>query len=84
VIAGALPLGLAEETDFASEAGQLARGERLVLLSDGVPEARNGKGELLGFERARELSRGSAAEIAEAAQRFGQDDDITVLTLSLA
>lgn len=39
-------------------------------------------GELLGFERAAILSTRPAESIAHAAQDFGQEDDITVLTLS--
>ena len=55
-----------------------------MLLSDGVPEARSQAGELYGFERLSSLTRIPAQEIAEAAQRFGQEDDITVLTLAFA
>ena len=55
-----------------------------MLLSDGVPEARSQAGELYGFERLSSLTRMPAQEIAEAAQRFGQEDDITVLTLAFA
>ena len=58
-------------------------GDRLLLFSDGVIEARDRQGKLLGFERARELTRLSAAQIVQAAQSFGQEDDITVLTLDL-
>lgn len=47
-------------------------------------EARNPQGELFGFERTREISTQSADAIATAAQRFGQEDDVTVLTLSFA
>ena len=56
----------------------------MTFLSDGVVEARNASGELFGFERARTISRQSAKDIAAAAQAFGQDDDITVLTLQYA
>jgi phosphoserine phosphatase RsbU/P len=41
-------------------------------------------GELFGFERARAISTATAQDIAHAAQHFGQEDDITVLTLSFA
>ncbi|HZZ40863.1 MAG TPA: hypothetical protein VFE06_17130 [Acidobacteriaceae bacterium] len=44
-------------------------------------EARNDSGELFGFDRTRQISLLSADEIAETAQAFGQQDDITVLTL---
>jgi sigma-B regulation protein RsbU (phosphoserine phosphatase) len=63
---------------------QRAPGDALTFLSDGVVEARNAAGELFGFDRAQEISKQSAAQIAEAAARFGQEDDITVLTIALA
>jgi len=63
--------------------GTLHPGERIVLLSDGVPEAQDASGRLFGFDRLPELALQPAAEIAEAARRFGQEDDITVLTLAL-
>jgi hypothetical protein len=37
-----------------------------------------------GFEKLVELTRLGAAGIADAAQQFGQEDDITVLSLALA
>jgi hypothetical protein len=54
---------------------------RLTLMTDGVIEAMTPSGELLGFDRAARLSNRPAEEIARAAQAFGQEDDITVLTL---
>jgi serine phosphatase RsbU (regulator of sigma subunit) len=56
--------------------------DRILWISDGVVEARNGKRDLLGFERVQELATRSASEIARAAQQFGQDDDITVLSIT--
>jgi hypothetical protein len=53
-----------------------------VLISDIVVEARSKKGELYGFDRVSTLTLNSAQEIAAPAQAFGQDDDITVLTLA--
>jgi hypothetical protein len=41
-------------------------------------------GELFGFERTAVLSAQSAEQIAQAAAQFGQEDDITVLTISRA
>jgi hypothetical protein len=79
----ALPLGLIAEQTYDLVRGSLAPGERLVLLSDGVPEARSSTGELYGFERLSVLTAESAQEIASTAQRFGQEDDITVLTLAI-
>jgi GAF domain-containing protein len=80
----ALPLGLVPDQVYASVQGKLASSDRLVLLSDGVLEARSPDGELYGFDRLPSLTLGSAHQIADTAQRFGQEDDITVLTLSLA
>jgi serine phosphatase RsbU (regulator of sigma subunit) len=50
-------------------------------LSDGLPEAQNEKGELLGFESSRALSQLDAEAIAQAAIAFGQKDDITVVVI---
>ncbi len=77
----ALPLGLAPEQTYENTLGQLPPGHRLVLMSDGIPEARAKDGTLYGFDRLTHLTQLSAEDIAEAAQRFGQEDDITVLTL---
>jgi sigma-B regulation protein RsbU (phosphoserine phosphatase) len=78
-----LPLGITTTT-FDEHEIQLAPGDTLTFLSDGVVEARNARGELFGFDRTQKISRQSAADIAAAAQRFGQEDDITVLTLFFA
>ena len=77
-----LPLGLHPGASYPQSVFRFAAGSRLTLLTDGVVEARNRSGELFGFERAARLSTRSAAEMARAAEAFGQDDDITVLTLT--
>ena len=41
----------------------------------------NENGALFGFERARAMSSASASEVVEAAVKFGQSDDITVVTI---
>lgn len=79
-----LPLGIAANVEYAETTLQLAPCDTLTLLSDGVVEAKNLKGELFGFERAAQLSAQDAKSIARAAQHFGQEDDITVLTLTFA
>jgi serine phosphatase RsbU (regulator of sigma subunit) len=76
-----LPLGLFAAAEYSETALQLAPGESLTLLSDGVVEAMNADHQLFGFERTRALSTQSAEAIAAAAQAFGQEDDITVLTI---
>ncbi len=78
------PLGVAPDSKYIDSTFALAQGERLTL-SDGVVEARNARGEpSSASERTAALSGESADQIASAAQQFGQDDDITVLTLTLA
>ncbi len=74
-----LPLGLAEESKYAESHFQLRAGEQLTLLTDGVPEARNVRGDLFGFEKTAAISSDSAESIAETARVFGQHDDVTVV-----
>lgn len=76
-----LPLGITPEAFYEESRFTLAAGDRLTMISDGVLEARNPAGELLGFDRTRSLSTQDAAYICQAAKEFGQEDDITVLTL---
>jgi sigma-B regulation protein RsbU (phosphoserine phosphatase) len=77
-----LPLGIVPATEYAETMLWLAPGETLMFLSDGVAEARNPAGELFGFERTRQCSNQPAEVIAAAAQQFGQEDDITVLSVT--
>ncbi len=79
-----LPLGLSAESTYAESTFELAPNTQLTLLTDGVLEARSKTGELFGFERAAAISAEAAEEIARAAEEFGQQDDITVLTLHCA
>jgi len=59
----------------------VVRGERFTFISDGVVEAENAQRELFGFNRTRDISMKAALEIAEAAKGWGQNDDITVVTV---
>jgi hypothetical protein len=77
-----LPLGLAADTSYPESVFQLAQGEQLTLLSDGVVEARDKTGVLFGFDRTAAITSQSADQIAHAAELFGQEDDITALTLA--
>lgn len=78
-----LPLGIAENQSYELVYGRLNDDERIMLLSDGVPEARSKSGELYGFDRLRQLTRLAAGEVANTARTFGQEDDITVLTIAM-
>jgi Stage II sporulation protein E (SpoIIE) len=81
---GALPLGLDPDTTCERVHFHLAVGDKLTLYTDGLLEARNPGGELFGFERMRALmaTRPDATQATNAAVAFGQDDDITVITLT--
>jgi len=77
------PLGiiadvLYESTTLSSGAGAI------TFFSDGVVEATNGSGELLGFDRLAGLSVKPAREIAKEAELWGQEDDITVVQVAYA
>ena len=76
-----LPLGLIAEPDYAEIVVTLRPGDELTFVSDGVVEARNASGEIYGFDRMRSLSTQPAARIAETARAFGQEDDISVITI---
>jgi phosphoserine phosphatase RsbU/P len=80
-VPGALPLGIAPFQSYEVCRFIFEPGSHLMFFSDGVLEAQNAQGELLGFDRVRELSRLSAREIADAASAFGQEDDITVVVI---
>ncbi len=77
-----LPLGLEVAATYSESILELGLDEEITLMTDGVVEARNAAGELFGFDRAAEMVGISAAEIAGAAEAFGQEDDITVLRLT--
>jgi len=77
-----LPLGLTPEACYSEITFQLSPNDRLTFVSDGVVEATNERRELFGFHRTQAISTQSASTIAEAAKQFGQNDDITVLTLT--
>jgi hypothetical protein len=79
-----MPLGLPSESSYAETTLRLPPGASLTLLTDGVIEARNSVGELFGFDRTAAIATQDARQIAHAAKQFGQDDDITVLTLAFA
>lgn len=75
-----LPLGISAEAAYTET--EITTDAVVTFVSDGVVEARDTKGELLGFERMAALTKKRAEEIADAAQRWGQEDDITVLRVA--
>ena len=88
-----LPLGLIPGTDYHQAASRLARGDLLILYTDGINEAQNEAGDQLGLEcllsTARSLPVSSATAAGEALMtavtRFRGNalpqDDATVVAL---
>lgn len=77
-----LPRGLDGEVRYSEITFLLDPGSFCTLVTDGVVEATSPSGELYGFERTQAVSNQPAHAIAEAARQFGQEDDITVLSVS--
>jgi Stage II sporulation protein E (SpoIIE) len=83
-VTGALPLGISTSTVYDELTFRLQEDETLTLYTDGIIEARNSKGELYGFDRLSALlaTRPDVGKIVDAAEAFGQDDDITALSIT--
>lgn len=86
-----LPLSITTDVDFrdAIERCPIERGDRVMLISDGVVEARNPSQEYFGVQRleqALDESKGQATAIERIAERLAgfcrgapQDDDISLV-----
>jgi serine phosphatase RsbU (regulator of sigma subunit) len=91
--ATSLPVGLVPGATFPLLHRDLAPGDRIVLYSDGVTEAQNGKGEFFGRQRLRKAiqraANASCAELHAAIQQAivaftagaEQGDDMTLLVV---
>lgn len=79
-----LPLGLIGYSDYTEQTLVLQPGDQLSVYTDGLLEATSPSGELFGFDRMNALfaTRPSAQQAMKAAIEFGQEDDITVLTIT--
>jgi hypothetical protein len=81
---GSLPLGLDESVSYEQSSITMEIGQIVVLLTDGIAEAQDDRHVLFGFARIESMLRSGATAkgIAEMAQQYGQDDDITVLSVA--
>jgi serine phosphatase RsbU (regulator of sigma subunit) len=80
-----LPLGAMKATRYESTRAQLAPGARLLLFSDGLPEAMVGSG-LLGYDRVEEMAARSRStdDLLRAVRALPElkiDDDLTLVML---
>ncbi|MBU2102435.1 MAG: CHASE2 domain-containing protein [Candidatus Omnitrophota bacterium] len=92
--AGGPPLGVVDTVEYEAESISLMSGERILLYTDGLIEARNKKGEEYGIEQLKNLfSKNSTAPVAESlpammkeflefCRDLPQFDDITAIQLS--
>ena len=85
-LTGSMPIGLSETESYDQTSIEMKDGDLAVLLTDGIPEARDEQGAILGFPRVEILLRegASARTIAETAQQYGQNDDLTVISIARA
>ncbi|MGO9337697.1 MAG: SpoIIE family protein phosphatase [Terracidiphilus sp.] len=81
---GALPLGMASDATYNEFGFYLRVNDHFSMFTDGLLEARSPSGEVFSFERLKALfsTKPTAAQATQAAVDFGQDDDITVVTLT--
>jgi len=77
-----LPHWLSEDASYSESRFRLVENEQLTLVTDGVVEARGKDGELFGFARTEAISNRPAEDIAQVAQSFGQDDGISVISVT--
>jgi serine phosphatase RsbU (regulator of sigma subunit) len=63
-------LGLGAQTGYSEVELSLNRGEFLILISDGVVEARNAEGELFGFDRMEAVVARGPMDSAEAMLQY--------------
>ena len=94
--ASGTPLGLLEDAAYGIQETHLEPGDKLVIYTDGLPEARNAAGEFFGHKRLRQLVRAQAgsawrelhdtlvAAVRDFAGDAPQSDDITVAVLELS
>jgi serine phosphatase RsbU (regulator of sigma subunit) len=83
-VSGSLPLGVSAHSSYEEFTFRLHENETLTLYTDGIVEARNSRRELFGFERLSELlaSHPDVGKIVDAAEAFGQEDDITAVSIT--
>lgn len=90
------PLGMLEEAAYQVQETHLAEADKLVVYTDGLPEARNRQGDFFSLRRVREIVRTHGRQscrqlhgtLVEAVESFAggaaQHDDITLVVLELS
>ena len=91
-VAEDMPVGFMNGAEFSTRSLKLETGESILFYTDGMPEAFNPRGDVLGDDKSLELFRDSSmggscrtaigqlrAEISEFANGAEQSDDITLM-----
>ena len=91
---GGIPIGVVEDFLYETTEISLAKGDRLILYSDGLAEERNDEGEMLGPDRVAAALAGSLTceddvnRLRELLKVFAKNvkyaDDVTIASLMLA
>ena len=88
-----MPLGAMKAFEYQVREEEMARGDTVLLLSDGLPELKNGTGEMFEYERIRshfeQVARRSPQDIIDQLVQAGEDwtngtdleDDITLMAI---
>ncbi len=85
---GNLPVGLLADATYASDRCQMKAGDRLILVTDGVTEAENARGDMFDSERLEKVAGKSKsmedifAAVADFCGGTPLNDDCTVVELS--
>jgi serine phosphatase RsbU (regulator of sigma subunit) len=91
----AYPLGVRKNMVYKEKKVKLRRGDRLILYTDGIIEARNPEGEEFGFDRfeevilsyaevsAREIREGILNKLTDFTRGEPQLDDITLVVIRI-
>jgi serine phosphatase RsbU (regulator of sigma subunit) len=74
---GNLPVGLVSGVEFHAARMHLKPGDRLLLVTDGVTEAEDAKGEFFGSERLENCCRDGLAAIEQAVTEFRGETPLT-------
>ncbi len=85
---GNLPVGLLADATYASDRCQMKKGDRLILVTDGVTEAENARGDMFDSERLEKVAGKSKSmediftAVADFCGGTPLNDDCTVVELS--
>ena len=93
ILLGGLPLGSIKDETFSLEEFSFEKGDSLIFISDGLPEATNKENEMLGYEAVFECVKSNGEKNAESQKQALLDlgtswlgdlqnqDDITIVVV---